>query len=72
MGLNEDQKRELNRDGKVEILSINSSEHGSHILFSSINHGGQLPDRLMVRSAFFDKAGRCIYNMIVSNEKIVG
>lgn len=67
MGLTEDQKRELNRDGDVEILSINSSEHGSHVLFQREAH-----ERRVVRSAFFGKDGLPVYNMIVSNEKIAG
>jgi hypothetical protein len=70
MGLNEDQRRELNRDGKVEILSINSSEHGSHVLFSRVQSNLGVPDRVVVRSAFFGKDGNTVYNMIVSNNRV--
>lgn len=72
MGLNENQRRELSLDGEVEILEVNSSEHGSHVLFSRIQPGDGFPDRLVIRSAFFGKDGNCVYNMIISNTKIVG
>jgi hypothetical protein len=66
MNIPEDIQLELDRDGPTKVITMASTDHGTHILFQrQVAPLAGLTPRYEIRSAFFDATGNTRYNMIV-------